>query len=76
MIKHHVKEEEKAGGMFAEARKSTMDLSELGARLLDQINAILERESPAIDAIRRRCQVPLEPASAPAAARNVAARDE
>jgi hypothetical protein len=26
MIKHHVKEEEKPGGMFAEAKKSEMDL--------------------------------------------------
>ena len=33
MIKHHVKEEEKAGGMFSEARKSKMDMGELGARL-------------------------------------------
>ena len=33
MIKHHVKEEEKPGGMFSEARKSAMDLDELGARL-------------------------------------------
>jgi hypothetical protein len=36
MIKHHVKEEEQAGGMFAEARKSKMDLLELGARLLER----------------------------------------
>ena len=33
MIKHHVKEEEKPGGMFSEARKSDMDLDELGQRL-------------------------------------------
>jgi len=33
MIKHHVKEEEKTGGMFAEARKSEMDLDALGAQL-------------------------------------------
>jgi hemerythrin superfamily protein len=33
MIKHHVKEEEKPGGMFAEARKSSMDLDDLGMRL-------------------------------------------
>ena len=33
MIKHHVKEEEKPGGMFAEARKSDMDLDELGIRM-------------------------------------------
>jgi Hemerythrin HHE cation binding domain len=33
MIKHHVKEEEQPGGMFAKARKSKMDLSELGSRM-------------------------------------------
>ncbi len=33
MIKHHVKEEEQPGGMFAEARKSEMDLDSLGAQL-------------------------------------------
>jgi hemerythrin superfamily protein len=34
MIKHHVKEEEQPGGMFAEARKSDMDLTALGQELL------------------------------------------
>jgi hemerythrin superfamily protein len=33
MIKHHVKEEEKPGGMFAEARNSEMDLEALGEQL-------------------------------------------
>jgi hemerythrin superfamily protein len=33
MIKHHVKEEEQPGGMFAEARKSGMDLEALGERM-------------------------------------------
>ena len=33
MIKHHVKEEEKRDGMFAEAKRSGMDLEELGAEL-------------------------------------------
>ncbi len=33
MIKHHVKEEEKPGGMFAEARKSDMDLEDIGEQL-------------------------------------------
>jgi len=33
MIKHHVKEEEQPGGMFAEARKSDMDLDDLGQRI-------------------------------------------
>ena len=33
MIKHHVKEEEQPGGMFAEAKKSGMDLRALGGEL-------------------------------------------
>ena len=33
MIKHHVKEEEKPGGMFSEAKKSEMDLRALGEQL-------------------------------------------
>jgi hypothetical protein len=33
MIKHHVKEEEQPGGMFAKARKSDMDLDMLGERM-------------------------------------------
>ncbi|HEX5049844.1 MAG TPA: hemerythrin domain-containing protein [Gammaproteobacteria bacterium] len=33
MIKHHVNEEEKRGGMFTKARSSGMDLDEIGDRL-------------------------------------------
>jgi hemerythrin superfamily protein len=33
MIKHHVKEEEQPGGMFAEARRADMDLESLGEQL-------------------------------------------
>ena len=33
MIKHHVKEEEQPGGMFAEAKKSKMDLQQLGEQM-------------------------------------------
>jgi hemerythrin superfamily protein len=33
MIKHHVKEEERPGGMFARARKSDMDLPALGEQM-------------------------------------------
>ena len=33
MIKHHVKEEEQPDGMFAKARKSEMDLAEIGSHL-------------------------------------------
>lgn len=34
MIKHHVKEEEQPDGMFAEAKKSRMDLKAVGQQLL------------------------------------------
>ncbi|MDX2277385.1 MAG: hemerythrin domain-containing protein [Hyphomonadaceae bacterium] len=33
MIKHHVKEEEQRDGMFAKAKKTDLDLDELGAEL-------------------------------------------
>jgi len=41
MIKHHVKEEEQPGGMFAEAKKSDMDLHALGAQLRDRKKELL-----------------------------------
>ena len=44
MIKHHVKEEEQPGGMFAEARQSNMDLVEIG-RQLAQRKAQLEGQA-------------------------------
>jgi hemerythrin superfamily protein len=46
MIKHHVKEEEKRGGMFSKARGSDMDLDELGQRL-QQRKAEVMAEQPA-----------------------------
>ncbi len=33
MIKHHVKEEEQPGGMFAKAKQADLDLKEIGAEL-------------------------------------------
>ena len=33
MIKHHVKEEEQSGGLFAKSRQSEMDLDALGEQL-------------------------------------------
>ena len=33
MIKHHVKEEEQRGGMFAKAKQADLDLKELGAEM-------------------------------------------
>jgi hemerythrin superfamily protein len=45
MINHHVKEEEQPGGMFAEAKKSDMDLRALGEQLMarkEQLQASVE----------------------------------
>ncbi|MBS0579525.1 MAG: hypothetical protein JSR36_09695 [Proteobacteria bacterium] len=36
MIRHHVKEEESPGGMFAEAKKAKMDLEALGEQLAER----------------------------------------
>ncbi len=41
MIKHHVKEEEQRDGMFAKARKSDMDLKELGLRLKERKDELM-----------------------------------
>lgn len=41
MIKHHVKEEEQPGGMFAEAKKSDMDLQALGVQMRSRKKEIL-----------------------------------
>jgi hypothetical protein len=43
MIKHHIKEEEGPGGMFAQARKSEMDLKALGAELKSRKQELMER---------------------------------
>lgn len=40
MIKHHVKEEEQSGGMFAKARQSGMDLEALGTQLKARKNEL------------------------------------
>ncbi len=42
MIKHHVNEEEKRDGMFAEARKSDMDLKALGQQLAARKSELME----------------------------------
>jgi hemerythrin superfamily protein len=47
MIKHHVKEEEKSDGMFAEAKKSKMDLADLGRQLSERKRALNGGESEA-----------------------------
>jgi hypothetical protein len=43
MIKHHVKEEEQRGGMFAKAKASGMELAALGAQMLDRKTALEKR---------------------------------
>ena len=45
MIKHHVNEEEQPGGMFAEARKSGMDLRALGEELQERKRQLMS-EAP------------------------------
>jgi hypothetical protein len=47
MIKHHVKEEEQPGGMFAEAKKSDMDLRDLGAQLMERKKELESRAKAA-----------------------------
>ena len=47
MIKHHVKEEEQPGGMFAEARKSELDLAALGEQLLERKRELQSRSKAA-----------------------------
>jgi hemerythrin superfamily protein len=47
MIKHHVKEEEQPGGMFAEAKKSDMDLKALGEQLLERKSELQANERAA-----------------------------
>jgi hemerythrin superfamily protein len=41
MIKHHVNEEEKRGGMFAKARQSDMDLDSLGQQLQQRKSEVM-----------------------------------
>jgi hemerythrin superfamily protein len=53
MIKHHVKEEEQPGGMFAEARKSRMDLLALGGEMAAR-KGELEAQQIAIPANKRK----------------------
>jgi hemerythrin superfamily protein len=42
LIKHHVKEEEQRGGMFAEAKKAHMDLLLLGQQLLTRKKQLMQ----------------------------------
>jgi hemerythrin superfamily protein len=47
MIKHQVKEEEQPGGMFAEAKKSDMDLKALGEELRARKSELQTRDKAA-----------------------------
>jgi hemerythrin superfamily protein len=47
MIKHHVKEEEQPSGMFAEAKKSKMDLAEIGRQLAARKQEVMEQAAAA-----------------------------
>jgi hypothetical protein len=49
MIKHHVKEEEKPGGMFSVARESNMDLVALGEELAARKAELESGDSEALD---------------------------
>ena len=44
MIKHHVKEEEQPGGMFAEAKKAKMDLEELGQQMFERKQQLMQKQ--------------------------------
>ena len=54
MIKHHVKEEEQRGGMFAEAKDSDMDLQALGQQLLARKEQLMAQSSSGDDQRRAR----------------------
>ncbi|NOT39997.1 MAG: hemerythrin domain-containing protein [Alphaproteobacteria bacterium] len=43
MIKHHVKEEEQPGGLFAQVKKADIDLDALGARMAER-KQVLKKE--------------------------------
>jgi len=47
MIKHHVKEEEQRGGMFAEAKDSDMDLQLLGSQMQARKDELMGQKAPA-----------------------------
>ena len=53
MIKHHVKEEEQRGGMFAEARDSDMDLQALGEQLAARKAELMGEEQSGARGARR-----------------------
>ncbi|MBS0422062.1 MAG: hemerythrin domain-containing protein [Proteobacteria bacterium] len=54
MIKHHVNEEEKRGGMFAKAKQSDMDLSALGEQLAARKAELMASSGSTLRAAARR----------------------
>jgi hemerythrin superfamily protein len=44
MVKHHVKEEEKRDGIFAQAKQSDLDLVELGLELQERKDALMKEQ--------------------------------
>ena len=46
MVSHHVKEEERPGGMFSEARAAKLDLVELGAQLATRKSELTGKRVP------------------------------
>jgi hemerythrin superfamily protein len=47
MIKHHVREEEKRGGMFAKAKAAGMDLEALGEQLMERKSELEQSDGAA-----------------------------
>ncbi len=54
MIKHHVKEEEQSGGMFAKARQADMDLKGLGEQLAARKAQLMNGEERDGNSVGRR----------------------
>jgi hypothetical protein len=42
-VEHHIKEEEKPGGIFAEARKADLDMDALGERIAERKSELMKR---------------------------------
>ena len=53
MIKHHVKEEEQPGGLFAKSRQSEMDLDALGEQLASRKAELMNDHRPRVRVGRR-----------------------
>lgn len=58
MVKHHVKEEEKRGGMFSKAREADMDLMALGEKLQQRKDEVMRSGEAGESRRSRRGQLP------------------